>query len=360
MTSAPSWSGVSRSASSPSRASVTSASGLMPIVARRSPSVAFPARRYGCGPSAPCGRNRRKSAKNVTDTLMVPTSDEAESLVWLMSVGLNRSIPQRPVDGDADSPPNDAQRRKMLRGQCSQRLRETTRVPHDVPVQSPIGAALLHLHADDERTFLAEHAIVRAAELLFGAHLDRLVDASAARDRGQARAGRRRRGLAARRLVDLVVPDDQRVVPGRLIRDRAQRAEVHQERAVPVEANDAHVRPRERDPERDGRALAHGAERVAVERAVGDLLQVERSLAEIRDDDFASEALGQQSGGGGASQRRAHPCFPPVSSAGKTIATGSERVYASLMRPSPCASSSATPAGMMRRIPSASRTAPVA
>src|SRR5262245_60205744 len=163
MTSAPSCSGASRSASSPSRASVTSASGLMPMVARRSPSVAFPARRYGCGPSAPRGRNRRKSAKNVTDTLMVPTSDEAESLVWLMSEGLTRSIPQRLLAVTAIRRRMTHSDENLRGGQRSECLRETARVPHDVPIQSPIGAALLHLHADNERALLAEHAIVGAA-----------------------------------------------------------------------------------------------------------------------------------------------------------------------------------------------------
>src|SRR4030067_254130 len=72
--------------------------------------------------------------------------------------------------------------------------------------------------------------------------------------------GRGRR--AARGVVGLVVPNQEGVFLRRLGGDGAERAEVHEERAVTVETDDAHVGPRERDGEPDGGARGPGAARV--------------------------------------------------------------------------------------------------
>src|SRR6266480_2992384 len=208
--------------------------------------------------------------------------------------------------------------------QRGERVHETPGVAHDIAIEPPLGATLLHLDAHHPGAVLAKDPVVRPTELLLCAHLRRLVDAGPPSHGGEARARRCRRGL-----VDLVVPDDEGIVAWRLGRDRAERAEVHEQRAVAVEADDPHVRAGQRDTERDRRALPHRAVGVAVQGAIGDRLKIERRLAEVRDHDLAGETLREEPGGGGARQRLAlwrHPCFPPVSSEGRTMATGSERV----------------------------------
>src|SRR5258705_116142 len=79
ITSAPSRSGISRSASSPSTAAVRSVAAPMPITASRSPRVAPAARVWRCGPSALPGRSRRRPAERMTDTPIVRASVRAAS-----------------------------------------------------------------------------------------------------------------------------------------------------------------------------------------------------------------------------------------------------------------------------------------
>src|SRR5437762_6406401 len=191
----------------------------------------------------------------------------------------------------------------LARRQRGERLHEAPGVAEDVPIQASLGAALLHLDARDDRAVPAERQVVRASELVLGAHLQCLLDTGAPRDRRQARAGGRGRRLAARGLVDLVVPDHEGEVAGGLGGDRAQRAEVHQQRPIAVQAHDAYVRARQRDAQRERGALSHRAVGVAVEGAVRDRLQLERRLAEIGDHDLARQALGETPGGGGTRQR---------------------------------------------------------
>src|SRR3990172_4970947 len=168
--------------------------------------------------------------------------------------------------------------RNLSRRQPGEGLPEAAGVADRVAVELALGAAGGHLDGHDERAVLSQNPVVGAAQLLLGAHLHRLLDAGAPGDGRQARAGRGRGRLAARGLVGFVVPDQEGVVLRRLGGDGAERAEVHEERAVTVETDDAHVGPRERDAEPEGGTLAHGAVRVAVEGTVGDLLEVERPL----------------------------------------------------------------------------------
>src|SRR4029453_17172886 len=88
MTSAPSWRGASRSACSPSTAMVSSASGAIPIIASRSSPVARSDTVSVCGPSVPRGRKRRRSAKNVTMTVIVLACVLVESRGPVMTIQL--------------------------------------------------------------------------------------------------------------------------------------------------------------------------------------------------------------------------------------------------------------------------------
>src|SRR5207248_1103444 len=71
----------------------------------------------------------------------------------------------------------------LARGQRGERLHEAPGVAEDVAIEASLGAALLHLDARDDRAVLAERQVVRASELVLGAHLQRLLDAGAPRDR---------------------------------------------------------------------------------------------------------------------------------------------------------------------------------
>ena len=71
------------------------------------------------------------------------------------------------------------------------------------------------------------------------------------------------------------------------------------------------------------------AERLSSEVVVSNLgqaLELECRLTEVRDDHLVGEALGQMSRRRRPAHSGAHPSFPPVSSAGRMKATGSDRV----------------------------------
>ena len=93
----------------------------------------------------------------------------------------------------------------------------------------------------------------------------RLADAGTRGDGGQVGVPRRgRRAAAVRppadRLVALVVDDDHDEVLGLLLADGHELAELHQHRAVTVEAHDLAVGERQRQPERQTHDVAHLAE----------------------------------------------------------------------------------------------------
>src|SRR5262249_39560355 len=80
----------------------------------------------------------------------------------------------------------------------------------------------------------------------------------------EIRAVRRGRLLPAGRSVLLVVPHDDDEVRGPGPADRRQRSEIHEERSIAVEDEDAQIGPYHRQAEPDGRGEPHAAPRVEV------------------------------------------------------------------------------------------------
>ena len=139
-------------------------------------------------------------------------------------------------------------------------------------------------------------------------------------------------GLAAGGLVDLVVPDHQRVVLRRCRAIVQSEPRFMSSEPSPSRQITRTSGRRDGDAEADRGALAHGAEGVAVERAVGDLLEVESWPGR------GSRRRPRWSAGGrGAWWRRrrvaGHPDLPPVSSDGSTMATGMRARVAELHQP---------------------------
>ena len=98
------------------------------------------------------------------------------------------------------------------------------------------------------------------------------------------RGGRRR--LRAGDLVDAVVHHDHGEVLRRQRRDRRQRAQLHQQRAVAFEREDAALRLRQRDAERDREGEAHAAQHVEILRAVAGGPEIEIGVADAADHGF--------------------------------------------------------------------------
>ena len=98
--------------------------------------------------------------------------------------------------------------------------------------------------------------------------------------------GRRRRRLRAGDLVDAVVHHHHGEVLRRERRDGRERAELHQQRAVAFEREDAPLRLRQRNPERDREGEPHAAQHVEILRAVAGGPQVEIGVADAADHGF--------------------------------------------------------------------------
>lgn len=84
--------------------------------------------------------------------------------------------------------------------------------------------------------------------------------------------------------MDPVVEHDVDQVGGCLAADHRQRAEVHQQRAVPVQDHDGSLRMRQRHTEADGGGVAHGALHVEGARRIGHRERVTAGEARGGDD----------------------------------------------------------------------------
>ncbi len=99
----------------------------------------------------------------------------------------------------------------------------------------------------------------------------------------------------ADRLVALVVPDDDEQVPGPLVGERGQDAEVEQQPAIGVERDDPSVRQPGRKPE----GLRRHAAQLLLEQARrshvrGRVVPLVDAAPEGEDDEFVAEPRGQR------------------------------------------------------------------
>jgi len=166
-----------------------------------------------------------------------------------------------------------------------------------VPFGDARGRRVVGARGDEQGAIPLERVRHEGVEVRLVARPQAACDAAAARHRDQVGAQRGRRRLPAGDLVHAVVEhhDDQVARADR--GDRAQAAELHQQRAVALQREHPALRLRDRHAQRDRRRQAHAAQHVEVLRALPARPQVEVGVADAADHRFLAVQPGDQAPG---------------------------------------------------------------